>query len=80
MSEKWPDPRRHVQQRLKVGAALAETLTGMTRSEAVERVAAAGFHPQVITPDVEAITADLRFDRVLIFVDAEGLVTRANAT
>jgi hypothetical protein len=80
MSEKPLDPRRYMQQRLKEGAALAETLAGMSRSEAVQSVTAAGFHPQVITPDVEAITADLRFDRVLIFVDAEGLVIRANAT
>jgi hypothetical protein len=80
MSEKRPDPRRRLQQRHKEGAALAEALTGMSRSEAVESVTAAGFHPEVITPDVEAITADLRFDRVLIFVDAEDLVIRATAT
>jgi hypothetical protein len=79
MSEKPQDRFRQLQQRRREGAALAETLTGMSRSEAAERVTAAGFHPQVITLDLEAITADLRVDRVRIFVDTEGRVIRAHA-
>jgi Potato inhibitor I family len=80
ISEKPQDRLHQMQQRHKEGVALAKTLTGLSRSEAVERVTAAGLHPQVVTPEVEAITADLRFDRVFIFVDSEGLVTRASAT
>lgn len=71
--------RRHLRERLQQGAALAETLTGLGRSDAVERITSAGFYAEVIEPDMEWLTLDLYFERVRIFVDDEGLVTQAEA-
>ena len=71
--------RRQLRERLQEGAALAETLIGLGRFDAVERVTTAGFHAEVIEPDMEWLTLDLYFERVRIFVDDEGLVTQAEA-
>lgn len=73
------DLQREIREALQPGAVLAETLQGLSRSEAVERVTAAGFRAVVVPPDAQAMTADLRLDRVRVYVDAEGLVTRASA-
>jgi hypothetical protein len=70
---------RRLRERHQQGGELAATLVGLTREEAVDRIDAAGFFAQVITPDVDALTMDLRFERIRVHVDDDGTVTKASA-
>jgi hypothetical protein len=79
MPEEYARRRRRLEELHRRGTALAGTLTGLPRDEAVEHVKDAGLHPQVVDPGVTALTMDLRYDRVRIFLGADGAVTRAEA-
>lgn len=71
--------QRDIVERLRPGRALAEAVLGLPRSEAVDRVTAAGFRADIITPSTHAVSADLRFDRVRLHVDDAGVVRDARA-
>ena len=58
---------------------LAPTLVGLAEPDAVRRVSEAGLQPQVVPPDVTALTMDFRSNRIRLFVDDSGRVTRAQA-
>lgn len=60
-------------------AALAPGLVGLAEADAVRRTAEAGFQPEVVPPDVTALTMDFRANRIRLFVDESGQVTRATA-
>ena len=79
MSDDPGERHRRMQERHREGIALAKTLTGLSRTEAVDRVIAADLDPVVITPDVKVVTADLQFTRVRIFVDDDDVVRDAVA-
>lgn len=74
-----PEEKHRLEARLIEGRALARTLIGLSQAEAVERLRAEGFHPQVIGPTQETLTMDLRFERVRIWVDEDEQVIRAHA-
>jgi len=77
--DRWPTlpvldaPTDH----LHAGARLADTLVGLTVDDAKERIVAAGFDPQLVSPEVDAVTADMRPNRVSVAYDASGRVLRA---
>jgi hypothetical protein len=73
------EEKRRLEARLAEGQALASTLVGLSQAEAVERLRAAGFHPQIIPPTHTALTMDLRFERVRVWVDGDDQVIRAHA-
>jgi hypothetical protein len=73
------EEKRRLEARLAEGRALAPTLVGLSQAEAVEHLRAEGFHPQVIFPTQKALTMDLRFERVRIWVDGDDQVIRAHA-
>jgi hypothetical protein len=60
--------------RLRAGADLGSELVGVAGEVAFERAAEAGFDPQLVGPEVRAITADLRPDRVRLFLNEDGVV------
>ena len=62
-----------------VAAALAASLVGLGADDAVRRATDAGFDPQVVPPEVTAVTMDFRPLRIRLYVDASGLVTQATA-
>jgi hypothetical protein len=72
-----PDDDDLLAQRLRESNALAATLVGLTAEEASNLATAHGFQPQVIPPDRQVVTADLRSDRIRLLVDGSGVVTRA---
>jgi hypothetical protein len=72
-----PDDDDLFAQRLRESNALAATLVGLTAAEACDVASAQGFQPQVIPPDRQAVTADLRSNRIRLVVDGSGRVTRA---
>jgi hypothetical protein len=57
---------------------LGDQLVGLPGEVAVERAERAGFAPELIGPGVEAITADLRPDRIRLFLDDEDVVREAH--
>jgi len=59
-------------------AVLAPTLVGLPEADAVRRARGGGYEPQVVPPDVTALTMDFRPRRIRLFVEA-GLVVRAIA-
>lgn len=63
-------------QRIREGNALAETLIGLAADEAAARVTKCGFHPEVIPPGWP-VAADLDPGRVVLVTDESGTVTRA---
>jgi hypothetical protein len=66
--------------RLRAAQEFAPSLIGLNGREAKELAVRAGYYrSQVITPDVEAITADLDSLRIRLFVDDLGVVVRASA-
>jgi hypothetical protein len=67
------------EERLREARAIANTLAGLTGTEAVRRVAAAGFDAVMVGPEVEAVTADLVPGRIRLFVDRDAKVLRATA-
>lgn len=73
------DEKRRLEARLAEGQALAATLVGLSQAEAVERLRAEGFHPQVVPPTQSALTMDLRFERVRVWVDRDDQVIRVHA-
>jgi hypothetical protein len=65
--------------RLAEGHEFAPSLLGLDCDDAIERATERGFLVQVIPPTAEAITADLRANRIRIFLDDDGVVARARA-
>jgi hypothetical protein len=66
--------------RLIEGNELAESLVGLDVTEAVQLATERGFEPRLIPHTVEAVTADLRLDRIRLFLDDTGVVVqRASA-
>lgn len=61
------------------GNTFAVSLVGLECDEAVSRTTAHGFEPQVIPHTVEAVTLDLRTNRIRLFLDENGKVARAQA-
>jgi hypothetical protein len=60
-------------------AAFAPSLVGLGEADAVRRAAEAGFQPEVVPPDVTALTTEFRTNRIRLFVDESGRVRRATA-
>jgi Potato inhibitor I family len=58
---------------------LAPSLVGLAEVDAVRQVEDAGLQPQVVPPDATALTMEFRSNRIRIFVDETGRVTRARA-
>lgn len=73
------EDKRRLEARLAEGRALAPTLVGLSKAAAVERLCAGGFQPEVIRPAQKALTMDLRFERVRLWVDEDDQVIRAHA-
>jgi hypothetical protein len=65
------------QLRLNEGNVLAETLLGMTREQAIARATEMGFDPEAIPATAEAVTADLRVNRVRMLLDESERFVRA---
>jgi hypothetical protein len=61
------------------GNTFAASLVGLDCDEAVNRTSDRGFEPQVIPHTVEAVTLDLRHNRIRLFLDENGIVARAHA-
>lgn len=61
------------------GNTFAASLVGLDCDEAVRRSTDHGFEPQVIPHTVEAVTLDLRTNRIRLFLDEYGKVARAHA-
>jgi hypothetical protein len=60
-------------------AALAPSLVGLAEADAVRRAAEAGLQPEVVPPGVTALTMEFRTNRIRLFVDESGRVSRATA-
>jgi hypothetical protein len=76
------DPDRAQEQaraRQAEGVALAPSLVGLDGEEAAARATELGFEAQVVPPDVDALTADLRANRLRLFLDENGTVVRVRA-
>jgi hypothetical protein len=71
------DKSRQTNDELRAGAELGDQLVGLPAEVAFERAVRAGFAPELVGPDVEAITADLRPGRLRLFLDAEDVVRGA---
>jgi hypothetical protein len=67
------------EERLRAGRSLAETLAGLSETEAAKRASAEGLAAEVVGPEVEAVTMDLVPNRIRLFADQEGVVRRATA-
>jgi hypothetical protein len=66
--------------RLMAADEFASSLVGLDGRDAKDAAVRSGYHrSQVITPDVEAVTADLDPFRIRLFVDERGVVVRAKA-
>jgi hypothetical protein len=66
--------------RLRAADEYASTLVGLDGREAKDAAVRSGYHrSQVVTPDVDALTADLDPFRIRLFVDEQGVVVRAKA-
>ena len=63
-------------QRVREGKALAETLIGLAADDASARVAEQGFHAEVVPPGW-LVAADLDPARIVLVTDEAGRVTRA---
>ena len=61
------------------GSVLAASLVGLDVEAALGQVEERGFDPQVVPHDVEAVTADLRHNRIRLFLDDKDTVVRAHA-
>jgi len=61
------------------GNAFAASLVGLDWEEAVRRTSGRGFEPQAIPHTVEAVTMDLRTNRIRLFLDENGKVAEAHA-
>jgi hypothetical protein len=65
---------------LRAAEEFASSLVGLDGREAKDAAARSGYpRSQVITPDVEAVTADLDPFPIRLFVDDQGVVVRAKA-
>src|SRR5262245_5075022 len=58
-------------------AALAGTLAGLPRDDAVAKVTNGGFVADVVPPGITAVTMDFRPRRIRLFLDEDGRVRRA---
>lgn len=61
------------------GNTFAASLVGLDWEEAVRRTTDRGFEPEAIPHMVEAVTLDLRHNRIRLFLDENGKVARAQA-
>jgi hypothetical protein len=59
------------------GSALAESLIGLQREQAVSRAMDRGFDPEVISHTEHRITMDLSHNRIRLFLDKDDKVVRA---
>ncbi len=64
---------------LAEGNTFAASLVGLGWEEAIRRTTDRGFEPQAIAHTVEAVTLDLRHNRIRLFLDENGKVARAHA-
>jgi len=64
-------------ERLAEGGALAATLVGLPSDEALARARERGFDAEAVPHWVEAVTMDLRPNRVRLRLDESGRVVRA---
>jgi hypothetical protein len=66
--------------RLRAARELAPSLVGLPAAEALEAAVREGYpRSQVVTPDVDALTAELDSLRIRLFVDEHDVVVRATA-
>ena len=63
--------------RQAASSALAESLVGLQREQAVSRTMDRGFEPQVIPHTADAITMDLRHNRIRLCLDENDRVVQA---
>ena len=71
------DPHGRAKARQAEGECLAASLVGLDREDAVSRTRERGFDPDVVPHTVDAITMDLRHNRIRIFLDETDTVIRA---
>ena len=69
--------RERANTRLIEGNELAESLVGMDAGEAVRLATERGFDPEVLPHTVEAVTSDLRWNRITLVLDETGVVVQA---
>jgi hypothetical protein len=67
-----------INERLRAGAELASELVGLPGEVAFERAAQVGFDPQLVGPEVEALTADMKPDRIRLCLNEDGVVQEAS--
>lgn len=67
------------EERRAEGRAFGPSLVGLGVEEAVNRATDRGFDPQVISHRANAITADLRYNRLRLFLDEDETVVRVTA-
>ncbi|QIK65427.1 hypothetical protein G7072_02905 [Nocardioides sp. HDW12B] len=68
---------RRLSETLRAGSVLGDELIGLPGDVAFDRAVEAGFSPELVDPDVEAITADMRPKRLRLFLDETGVVRAA---
>ena len=74
------DTTEEFEARLRAAQEYAPSLIGLDGREAKDLAVLEGYYrSQVITPDVEALTADLDSLRIRLFVNDLGVVVRVSA-
>jgi hypothetical protein len=61
------------------GRRFASTLVGLDREAAVRRATERGFEAHVVPHTDQAVTDDLKHNRLRLFLDEKGTVVRAHA-